>query len=992
VARPHRWFGALVVALTVLVWLAPSVNAQVRHPRAGNLDLRQCANGTSGIGQCVTTGGNLGWVSGDLNQNNSLYREGDFVPFRLVVTGLVAGQSYTQGIGYDAVDKSLHTYDYLGTYDASENWPGPPAPQVVPCGGVGDTAGPFACGNVRRKAHRKAVRNAPSTLAVPTDPYTNFPSGSSQAAGHFSAWGATLTGATYDSSLNTPIGVNNSGTIERGINLTFTANGPTAVIAWGGHLASVLDWGQGNTFKSGGASGASFHMRLTTGGNEELSINVNAIAAQPLAFTTRATPASVQLGQPVTDTATLTGLPGVPVTGDIQFFVCGPSSTPPDCTQGGTAIDPGVAVLARARQSSTGTASIVFVPTETGNYCFRAEYTPSTDAPYSPALHTDTTTECFVATDPPTQLTVTKLCVVPSPPPDPGLFNIIVTPGFDFPDTPCGMSHGPFDVAPGTYTVSETAGTGTSLGNYEQPPTFGADCPAGLVTLATGESKTCTITNVALGEQFGFLDVTKECDPTTEDQFAILLDTAQFANLSCGQSTGAIKVATGSHTVSEVGVPPASLSDYDTAISGDCNAETGAVTVVANQTAHCTFTNKLIPPTTTLEVRKACVPAEDDGHFKLLIETADGKPVKRHVVTCGGTTGAVPVQPGSYRVRERGANGTDLSQYNRYIGHDCQSDGTVTLQAGDNAVCTIVNVHKGTPSAELTVTKVCVPADDGGLFNLTIDTQTGQDVPCGGSFGPVAVAPGQHHVGESAGTGTSLSDYTTTIGGDCAPTGAVTLAAGQQATCSITNVRSGGQTGTVEIVKQCSPAGTTGHFQLVLDGQVFRGIACGETTGVVTIGVGDHQIAEVGVPGQTSRFETTISGGCSATGAFTVTAGQHVTCVVTNTLVSPMPPLKPPPACYTLSVSPRVVRVGGLVRVLTRVHLGRRPVPGVRVYVVGPGVSLVRTTGSSGQTAFVFSPQSRGFLHVSIRKAFDCPKRPPKKIGVLGAATPPVTG
>jgi hypothetical protein len=303
-----------------------------------------------------------------------------------------------------------------------------------------------------------------------------------------------------------------------------------------------------------------------------------------------------------------------------------------------------------------------------------------------------------------------------------------------------------------------------------------------------------------------------------------------------------------------------------------------------------------------------------------------------------------------------------------------------------------VNVRRKTPSAALTVTKICVPADDPGLFNLTVDGQTSQNVPCSGSFGPVAVPPGQHRVSETAGTGTSLGDYTTTIGGACAADGTVTLAAGQQATCTITNVRAGEQTGTVEIQKQCSPAGVKGRFQLVLDGEVFRGIACGESTGPVTIGAGSHQIGEVAVAGQAGLFETTIGGGCSASGSFTVSAGQHITCVITNTLVPIEPPLTPPPACYTLSVRPRVAHAGGLVRVVARVHLGRLGVPGVRVYLVGPGVSLVRTTGARGQAVFVLRPQRTGVLHVSIRQAFDCPKRPPQRIGVMGATTPSVTG
>jgi hypothetical protein len=39
-----------------------------------------------------------GWQNGNLGQSNSLYAEGQFVPFRLVMTNLVAGHSYTVSI------------------------------------------------------------------------------------------------------------------------------------------------------------------------------------------------------------------------------------------------------------------------------------------------------------------------------------------------------------------------------------------------------------------------------------------------------------------------------------------------------------------------------------------------------------------------------------------------------------------------------------------------------------------------------------------------------------------------------------------------------------------------------------------------------------------------------------------------------------------------------------------------------------------------------
>lgn len=66
-------------------------------------------------------------------------------------------------------------------------------------------------------------------------------------------------------------------------------------------------------------------------------------------------------------------------------------------------------------------------------------------------------------------------------------------------------------------------------------------------------------------------------------------------------------------------------------------------------------------------------------------------------------------------VRERGAGSTHLGDYDRFVGGDRGFDGTVSVAAGDQLTCLITNVRKGTEPlpAELTVTKICVPEDDG---------------------------------------------------------------------------------------------------------------------------------------------------------------------------------------------------------------------------------------------------------------------------------------
>ena len=218
-------------------------------------------------------------------------------------------------------------------------------------------------------------------------------------------------------------------------------------------------------------------------------------------------------------------------------------------------------------------------------------------------------------------------------------------------------------------------------------------------------------------------------------------------------------------------------------------------------------------------------------------------------------------------VRESGAGSTHLGDYDRFVGGDRRFDGTVSVAAGDQLTCLITNVRKGTEPlpAELTVTKICVPEDDGGRLDLTVDGQTERDGRCGQSFGPVTLAPASHHVSESAGTDTGLGDYTTTIGGACAR---------------------------ADRGPSRSPSGAVR-------------------------------------PARTGTSRSSSTSGSSAS-----------------------------------------------------------PAVGAR------GLSSSRSARSCRWTTteFVVRVHRRGVLRVSIRKAFDCPQRPPKRIGIVGAATPPVTG
>ncbi|WP_020680070.1 prealbumin-like fold domain-containing protein [Marinobacterium rhizophilum] len=126
----------------------------------------------------------------------------------------------------------------------------------------------------------------------------------------------------------------------------------------------------------------------------------------------------------------------------------------------------------------------------------------------------------------------------------------------------------------------------------------------------------------------------------------------------------------------------------------------------------------------------------------------------------------------------------------------------IDLDPGEDITCRFVNEALGTVSADKVVVNFCDGADgDDGLFNLTLDggATSAINIGNGGSFGPDEVAPGTYVVGETAGTGTSLGDYTVSIGGaDCDSSGNVTVSTGEDASCTVTNVRRP----TIQIVKE----------------------------------------------------------------------------------------------------------------------------------------------------------------------------------------------
>ncbi|MEK7547005.1 MAG: SdrD B-like domain-containing protein [Patescibacteria group bacterium] len=229
--------------------------------------------------------------------------------------------------------------------------------------------------------------------------------------------------------------------------------------------------------------------------------------------------------------------------------------------------------------------------------------------------------------------------------------------------------------------------------------------------------------------------------------------------------------------------------------------------------------------------------------------------------------------PGTYHVREVNQVGwtqTDPTAADSSVGG--QADGSYAVDMTSNGNKTQRNFGNY-QKAKLTVVKV-VTNDNGGNkvvadFPLFIN---GNPVTSGASNEFVS---GTYTVSE-----TSDSGYTGTIAGDCASNGAITLAPGDDKTCTITN----DDKPATLIVKKVVDNGNTGATTepSTFSFQVNGGTATAfETDGQndLTVNSGTYSVTEPGVSGYSTTYDN-----CSG---LVIANGSSATCAITNTAIAP---------------------------------------------------------------------------------------------------------
>jgi outer membrane protein assembly factor BamB len=199
-------------------------------------------------------------------------------------------------------------------------------------------------------------------------------------------------------------------------------------------------------------------------------------------------------------------------------------------------------------------------------------------------------------------------------------------------------------------------------------------------------------------------------------------------------------------------------------------------------------------------------------------------------------------------------------------------------------------------TASIQVSKDLVPATDPGRFDLRVGSTVVKAAAGNGDSGSTEVPPGTYTVSEVASAG-SLANYDSSISCDLdgtpGPSGSgtsldVTVAAGDQLTCTITNQRKP----TITVTKHLVPANDAGRFNLQIDGVTYAANAGNNgTTGSITVATGSHTVRETAgtntvLDGNHYVSQISCTDGSSAHGTslnVTVTYGDAVTCTITNT-------------------------------------------------------------------------------------------------------------
>jgi hypothetical protein len=416
------------------------------------------------------------------------------------------------------------------------------------------------------------------------------------------------------------------------------------------------------------------------------------------------------------------------------------------------------------------------------------------------------------------------------------------------------------------YTFLQTVPAGWSLA------TSGPGCAATsggvIVTPQPGQSVTCTFTDTA------FATISVEKDTIGGDgSFDIVEPTLGTKTVATSGGVGTVdylNVLPGAYQFGESTVP----GWVSFGFTGDCNSD-GTVTVQAGDALQCVVTNVKLGRVTLAEVT---VPS--GSPTQMAFTAPAGVSPTSFQLGNGGTKSFSDLNPGQdYTFTQTLPAGWSVAASGSGCTYDPVAHSvTITPNPGDDLTCTFTDTQLGS----ITVQKTTLGGD--GTFGFTEPTLGSLPVTTSGGSGSAAypfAAPGTYHLHETPQAGWSAG----TFGGDCAPDGTVTFAAGSAPVCSITNTK----LATITVDEASLPSSDPTSFNYTSPGLAPTSFALADATA-------PRVFANV-TPGQPYTITQAVPAGwslvASGTGctydpvahSVTITPqpGDAITCTFTNT-------------------------------------------------------------------------------------------------------------
>jgi hypothetical protein len=237
--------------------------------QAANID--QIRNGPADDPQkwFFSTFPNPSWVNGNAGASTAHYQEGHSIGYRSLLTGLTVGQQYEYTLEYDTRQSSKQAIDYLTYYQRLE-----PHSQFSH---NAEVINPkiFILNGKEYQMGLVTISGTtnPNTYAIPAPGVVGTPVPTPSPGQPLKSFNdlpaAEKVMTIYNGTISSIVYANEGSLANKdassSIRIRFLAAKDSVVLAWGGHIASRLDWGfVGNPpvpRSAGGISGSSYHMR-----------------------------------------------------------------------------------------------------------------------------------------------------------------------------------------------------------------------------------------------------------------------------------------------------------------------------------------------------------------------------------------------------------------------------------------------------------------------------------------------------------------------------------------------------------------------------------------------------------------------------------------------------------------------------------------------------------------------------------------------------------